>query len=139
MSLQRGQDGWRLTSEAFNDPILKPSVDRASIRTNAADSLRGVGHGIAQLLTVEVRACKKVIQNPWAKNPAEQIPYKLLVTADPVEDGNAQGLPPNPSHALIETDPALANPSRFRKVKDALCRLAEQRPWVVQPAQIDSP
>jgi hypothetical protein len=124
--------GWHLSSEAFNDRSWKPSVDRRNERPNAEESKKAQSDGIAQLLAYEIRECNAVIQNPDAPEQ-QQVAYKLDVKPDPIEEGNPENLPANPAHALVECAPALANKSRFKKVKEALCRLAERRDWVIQP------
>jgi len=124
--------GWRLSSEAFNDRRMRPSVDRHHLRPDAVDSKRSENDGVAQLVAGEIRACDKVIHNADAA-PGQQITYQLDVCPDPIADDNPEGLAPNPAHAVIASHPAVASGSRFKKVKEALCRLAERRDWVIRP------
>jgi hypothetical protein len=125
-------DGWHLTSEAFNDRGMAPSVDRRAIRPLAEESKLSPTDGIAQLLAAEVRECDQVVHNPDVPAP-EQVRYKLDVEPDPIREGNAEGRVPNLSHALIKSAPTVASKSRFKKIKEALCRLARRREWVIRP------
>lgn len=127
-------NGWHLTTEAFNDRWMSPSVDRRAIRPRAEESKISATDGIAQLLAAEVRACDEVVHNPDAP-PLAQVRYKLDVEPDPIKEGNGEGRVPNLSHALIKSAPAVASKSRFKKIKEALCRLARRREWAIQPHQ----
>jgi hypothetical protein len=109
-----------LTSQAFNDTGLKPSVDRAKMRS-AEESKRGPTDGICSLIADEVRGITTVLHQQ------SKMPYEVDVKWRPI-------LPENPAHAQIEVEPEFENKTRFNKLKDALCRLASERGWVIEPA-----
>lgn len=123
----------KLSSTAFNDPYHCPSVDRARLRPDPADTQRGPDCGVAQLLTQEIRAIDTVERTDVPNGQQIAQFYRIDVIEKPVEPGNEQGIPPNPAHAQIESDPELANQKRFRKMKEALSRLADRREWLIQP------
>lgn len=118
----------RLSSQAFNDPSLKPSVDRARMRP-AVESKRSPTDGICCLLTSEVRSITTVMHQALMR------PYEVDVKARPIEPDNERGEPANPAHAQIEVEPEFESRSRFNKLKDALCRLASARGWTLQPGE----
>jgi hypothetical protein len=122
----------RLSSQAFADKGLKPSVNRAALAPDPATTKFEETDGIAQLVTEEVRGIDTVLRNPQAP-PAQHVPYRIDVIERPIAPGNPEGLPENLAHAQIESDPVLENRTRFDKVKDALARLAERRPLIVEP------
>ena len=123
----------RLSSQAFNDAEWKPSVDRANLRANPSETRLSGTDGIAQLLTSEVRDLTTIVVNPDEKKAGAKAYYKVDVVERAIPVGNPDGLPENPAHAQVEVDPKFANASRFNKLKDALCRLAESRDWVIEP------
>lgn len=127
-------DAVRLTSQAFNDRLFKPSVNRCSIWPDPVCSKVDASDGVVQLLAGEVRQIGGVVHNPAAAID-QQVAYKLEVIARPIALDNAEGLPENPSHAQIESDPMVESRSRFDKIKDALSRLAERRPYAVNPTR----
>lgn len=107
-----------LSSTAFNDSAMRPSVDRASLRS-AEESKRSLNDGVCGLVANEVRSITSVVNQKTNK------PYGVDVVERPLEDNSA--------HAQIEVDPEFENPSRFKKLKEALCRIAEQR-WLIEPS-----
>lgn len=126
----------RFTSEAFNDVCWKPSVDRQIICQTPASTQLDASDGVAQLIALDVRAIGGVVHNPAAL-PHEQLTYKLDVLARPILKDNPDGHAENPAHAQIETEPGIANRSRFAKVKDALGRIAERHGWAIEPTPPD--
>ena len=122
-------DEWHLSSQAFNDREMKPSVDRQCLRPDPHDTKREVTDGVAQLLTADIHANVRLVKNPNAKPPAPIEFYAVDVIPRPIDE------PPNPAHAQIESAPAIAGGSHFKKLKDALCRLTERRAWVVMPSK----
>jgi hypothetical protein len=54
----------------------------------------------------------------------------------PIEEGNANGEPPNDAHAQIESHPDLGD-ARFKKLKEALVRIAERRGWLIAPSSLE--
>jgi hypothetical protein len=122
----------KLSSTAFNDPQFRPSVDRALLRPNPKDTQRTPECGIAQLLTVEVRAVDSVARMDLPSGDAPEA-YRVDVVERPVEPDHDLGIPANPAHAQIESDPELSNASRFKRLKEALSQLANSRDWPIQP------
>jgi hypothetical protein len=50
----------------------------------------------------------------------------------PIDAGNADGLPANEAHSQIEMTPGPGD-ARFKKLKEALARLATKRGWLTSP------
>lgn len=107
-----------LSSTAFNDAGMRPSVDRARMRT-AGESKKSARDGVCGLATVHVRSITTIVHQD------SQQPYKVDVVERPIDE--------NPAHAQVEVDPAFENPSRFKKLKESLCRIAEQQ-WLIHPS-----
>lgn len=122
----------KLSSTAFNDPHFCPSVDRALLRPDPAHTQRTPDCGVAQLLTVEVRAIDSVDRTDLDRGQPPQT-YRVDVIERPVEEDEARGISANPAHAQIESDPALSNASRFKRLKEALSQLADSRDWLIEP------
>lgn len=122
------RDGrYQIHSEAFNDRWMKPSVDRAILRT-AVGAQRSPTDGICKLGVMGVRTITTVIHH------ASQTPYVVDVLPRPIRAGNPDNEPENPAHAQVEVDPNFENASRFKKLKDALSRLAAVNGWVIEPS-----
>ena len=105
-----------LSSTAFNDAGMKPSVDRAAMRS-AEEAKRSPDDGICGLLTGEVRSINAVTHQ------ASNQPYRVDVVERPLQD--------NAAHAQVEVDPLFENPSRFKRLKECLCRIAENQLLIV--------
>jgi len=85
------------------------------------------------LIAAEVRAISSVaLDEPIAE--AGRTHYAIDVLARPIFAGNPEGEPENLSHAQIEADPAYRSKSRFRKLKEALALLANNRGWAIKPS-----
>ena len=132
------RDGaWRLTSEAFNDRQQKPSVDRAILRAGPQETQRLVSDGICTLVGGEVRGISGVIPVNANVGPDQAIQFHNVdVIHRPVTVPNSDGTPENQAHAQVETSPTFANKSRWNKLKDALCRLAQGHGWLIEPDSI---
>ena len=115
----------RLSGSAFNERRREPSVDRASMMQGGAGASRkSESDGVICLIAGEVRAVKTVVTLDQKQRPIH--PHQVDVVHDPV-DGNA-------AHAVVRTAPALASDSAFRRLKEALCLLANKRGWAYPPA-----
>lgn len=101
-----------LSSTAFNDAAMKPSVDRASIRS-AEEAKRSPSDGVCGLMASEVRSINSVLHQD------SKLPYRVDVMERPEVD--------NAAHAQVEVDPLFESPSRFKKLKECLCRIAEHQ------------
>lgn len=130
------EGAWSLSTTAFNDRNKKPSVDRVAIRPDAHQTKRGPDCGVVALLTHEVRV-EALVPLPPDTPASDTSNYVVDVFARPIEKDNPPGEPENRSHAQIESAPEPTG-SRFRKLKEALCRLAERRGFVVAPVRKDA-
>lgn len=112
-------------NSAFNDPDQKPSVDRASLRDGGPQSTRfAPEHGVVTIGTGEVRGISTVIPYTAKGDP---LPAHVVDVVHTPEDQNY-------SHALVETVPYAASRGAFKKLKEALSRLATARGWAYPPA-----
>lgn len=118
----------RFSSTCFNDISAKVSVDRANLRTSAEEAKLSPSDGIIKLLAEDVREIGPIPDPDGAEG------YMIDVHPRPIYAGNPDGLPENISHAQIEAAPDFANQSRFKKLKEALARLAERNGWFITPS-----
>jgi len=56
--------------------------------------------------------------------------YNIDVIERPVVADEANGIRANPAHSRVESDPAIENASRFKRLKEALALLAV---WAIEP------
>lgn len=114
----------RISSSAFNDPEMQPSVYRAAVlggdpRLVQTDPTQGV----VSLVTAEVRQISTVIQRD--RHQKEIYVHRIDVLADP-EEGY-------PAHAIVVAIPNYASKSVFDKTKEALARIATEHGWIISP------
>ena len=104
---------------AFNDPQKRPSVDRAKLSGNNPHHARvSRDDGIVAL---QADAIRQIALN---RHGQAQTMHSVNVIPNPVEG--------NPAHAVIVTDPA-ATSGIFKRLKEALARLATEAGWRVEP------
>lgn len=125
-----GAFGLELTSQAFTDRSLAPSVDRAKLcGTDPKHTQKNPHDGVVSLIAGEVRMIN-VSQNDSKGNPLFE--YKIDVFPRPTED--------NPSHAQIEPSPEYQSKNYFRKVTQRLALLATERikkqGWEIKPSDL---
>lgn len=123
--LENGE--YRVSSAAFGDRQMKPSVDRAKLRNNdPRNSQDSPTDYVAGLVAHDVRNKIDVPRNINGK----QERCHVDVIPDPIKDH--PDLPDNPAHALICAVPDLSPDEKavFRKLKTALAGLAK---WEIPP------
>lgn len=112
----------RISASAFNDRSCKPSVDRSALRPNAADAKKSSDDRVVKLLTKEVRSIAGVRVTADKTDLRE---HEVDALHRPITED-----PSNLAHSQIECSPDFINPSRFRKLKEALARLATKSGFV---------
>jgi hypothetical protein len=115
------------SSSAFDDRMLMPSVDRSALILNPRYSKHSPSDGIAKLIAREVRnSCKIAVDpNDPSIHHAVDVVHRPILN-DPVD-------PDNLAHCQIECAPAFSTNSRFKKLKEALARLATSHGFVIVP------
>ena len=114
----------RLSVSAFNDREKRPSVDRACMRHGgASESRKSPTDGVVVVVAAEIRAIRGVTTLDRKGNVAQH--HDVDVLHDPEPD--------NHSHALVLAAPHVASESAFKRLKEALCRIAERRGWAFRP------
>lgn len=129
----------RFSANAFNDREFKPSVDRSTLRANPADMKLDPSDGIAKCLAESIRnrcdipidgaAFDKVRERPHEQAALER--YAVDVLHRPIlrTENEAENL----AHCQIETAPVVRSATRFKKLKEALARIADEHGFVVEP------
>ena len=116
-----------ISSQAFADKEMCPSVDRASLCDNdPCYSQKDEKDAVVSLITQDVRLLKNVIQNN-SKGELE-FTYKIDVLPRPCEN--------NQAHAQIEPSPEYKNQTPFKKLRERLAYLANQRGWEIKPYEL---
>ena len=112
------------SSTAFNDPAKSPSFDRAVLKHLCDPHLsrKSSADGVVSLRTGDIRNLGPIPRNdgkgrPVGKHAVDVVPNPRI--------GNC-------SHALVVTRDNPAN-SVFKRLKEALARLADQAGWTVEP------
>lgn len=114
-------DSYRVSSAAFGDRSMQPSVDRATLCENNPEKCRRHPTDfVASLVTHEVRSIST-------------IPKTIDVMPDPIEDHPE--LPNNPAYALVIANPEFLpnEKTAFRKLRQALARLCK---WEIPPPDL---
>lgn len=119
----------KFSSSAFNDRSMQPSVDREGLRSGSAEGIRrSVDDGVATLRARAVRTLRPPIQSQPPKQPGQPKPALVTHATDVV----ARPLKLNCAHAEVHTDPAVTK-AAFKRLKEALVRIAESSGWHVAP------
>ncbi|WP_154048383.1 hypothetical protein [Thiomonas intermedia] len=117
---------------AFNDAGEKPSVDRSSMRNNPSESKKGPDDGVVGILTANVRAVQSIKINPNS-TPDDNKRYAVDAIHRPIVGDPSQ--PDNLAHCQIEVAPEFQVKSHFRKLKEALARLATSSGFMIEPIE----
>lgn len=121
--------GIQFSHAAFNDAHKRPSVDRACLCDDDPHHAReSVDDGIVALVVSSVRQLTPVVQRHIDPGPPRreiETPLAPDVIADPIDGNDA--------HAVIVTNPLLESPSAFKRLKEALARLATAAGWRIEP------
>jgi hypothetical protein len=118
------------SSTAFDDRLFKPSVDRSQIRTDPVGAKKSISDGVTKVTAAEVRGTCRI---PIIKDGKETGQFHIADAYHrPIKDRPPE--PDNPAHCQIECAPSVANKSRFRRLKEALARLATTHGFVVPPS-----
>jgi hypothetical protein len=122
------QDGkLRISSQAFADRNMQPSVDRAILCNNNPEHTQvNSEDGVVGLISQDIRMIDNIIQRDNKGN--EQFKYKIDVIPRPIEN--------NFAHAQVEPSPEYKNKSTFRKVQERLARLASEKGWAILPIDL---
>jgi hypothetical protein len=114
----------RLSSSAFNDRQREPSVDRAALQSEApSQSRKQPACGVVSLGAREVRDIRSVLT--FTEKGQIQTRHAVDVVHAPEPD--------NFAHALVVTAPTIASDGAFKRLKEALARIAQARGWAFLP------
>lgn len=112
-------------NSAFNDRERKPSVDRSVLCLEGPEASRFAPEdGIVTLGAGDVRGISGVITN--SKTGCLLYAHNVDVRHVPVDE--------NYAHAQIEAAPHASSDGAWKKLKEALCRIAAVRGWTCPPA-----
>jgi len=118
------------SQSAFNDPDKEPSADRAGLRANPELSRFVPEDGIVTLGVDQVRKIGPIDKLTERGKPAKDSQgRKIGYTVDVVPKPRWGNCP----HALIVMVPGAAGAGAFKRLKEALARLASDAGWTIQP------
>jgi len=120
----------RFSASAFNDRGRKPSVDRSSIRTEPRDARITDTDGVTAVNTAKVRSIRTVRVDATRKT--DDRTYQVDAVHRPLPDD--EDPTENPAHCQIECCPSIASDNHFKKLKEALALLANERGFVTIPS-----
>ncbi|SRR6266852_4163072 len=115
-----------ISSQAFYDPELRISVDRANLCDNNPKRTLGNGSGVLSLVTIDVRSVVDLSREENQK----QVIERFRIDVEPVP------LPNNSAHAEIHAIPSFTDFDKkraFKRLCQRLARLAEARKWEIRP------
>ena len=112
----------RVSSQAFTDRQMRPSVDRAALHGDPGASQFAPDNGVLQLTAAQVRAIRET-QNDAVGRPVSE----YVADVEPVP------LSENPAHAEIYGVPPFDNKSVFRRVCEQLAQVSD---WVILPGSL---
>ena len=119
----------KVSSQAFQDPNHRPSVDRAKLcEYNPRRTLGPYPGGVVSIITGDVRSIIDLVQYGRDQHPLGLI--KVDVEPKPIFDDPTE--PDNPAHAEIYTDPSCSR-NAFQRLCERLALLANSRPWEIEP------
>ena len=131
-NLYRYENGFLIfSSQAFSDPKLEPSVDRAVLCENNPEYTKvDETDGVVTLIASEIRKEKVSVNGQDGKISKE---YAIDVIPKPLSAN-----PPikeNPAHAVIVPNPQYHNKNAFNKVQKSLAFLANKAGWTIEPIE----
>jgi hypothetical protein len=112
------------SSQAFTDRRRRPSVDRARLLGGDPRFTQGdTANAVLHLMACDIRGVGTVTQMDDKGRPV--LTHALDVKPEP--------LPDNPAHAQVQATPELANERTYRRMLEALARLAQ---WSIPPQEL---
>lgn len=116
-----------ISSQAFYDPELRISVDRARLcKNDPRYTLGNHSGGVVSLVAREIRS----VVDLERKVPQEQVIERFKIDVEPVPIAN------NDAHAEIYAIPEFTDFDRkraFKRLCQRLARLAEAKQWEIPP------
>lgn len=116
----------KVASSAFNDSSMQPSVNREVLKPVPTETKFSADDGVVRLIAEDVRAIDTIKIDANGNKI-----YEIDVIHRPITDTEEQ--PGNNAHAQVEHTPGNMTKNKFRKLKEALAFLANQRDWIIKP------
>lgn len=118
----------RVSSQAFADRFFRPSVDRAKLCENdPRHTQRQQSDAVVSIVTGNVRAIDNI-----TKTGSDGQVQKFDIDVEHMPIVNYPLEPDNLAHAEIHTKPE-CDKNIFRKLKERLAQLANERLWEIEP------
>ncbi|MGH2516960.1 MAG: hypothetical protein ACRDHP_15010 [Ktedonobacterales bacterium] len=118
----------KFSSQVFNDRRQRPSVDRATLCGHEPKhAQKKPSAGVTAVLAGKIR-----VLGPFDQSAPGKVIEKVIVDVEhkPIKDDPNE--PDNLAHAEIFTQPVCSG-NVFRKVREALALLANDRGWLIKP------
>jgi hypothetical protein len=118
----------KISSQAFTDREKCPSVDRAVLCDHDPSySQISSDDGVVSFLCNQIRAIDNI---KYAPGTAQEVVYKIDIIWRPIES--------NKAHSQIEPSPEYKNEKVFRRLRERLAYLANERGWEIFPVDLRS-
>lgn len=118
-----------ISTSAFADRNLRPSVDRSSMRERPEDARLNATDGVTALITSEVRSIRNLRVKP--DDPKDAAVYEIDAKHDPKLRTDTQ--PENLAHCMILCTPDVTKNHFNKRVKEALAIIATKHGFIVKP------
>ncbi len=123
------------SSQFFADRAKQASVDRAKLcNADPAYTQHDPSDGVVGLVARDVRRITGLIHYDANQQPVQT--FRAEVVPDPILPDNPENLPPNPTHALILTDPFPPSKGVYRRLLESLAIIATGRGWEIAPQEL---
>ena len=125
----------QFSTQLFSDREKKASVDRARLcNSDPTYTQRDPSDGVVSVIAQQVRGITGLVQYDANQQPVQT--FRVDVVPDPIPPHNQEGLPPNPAHALIQTDPFPPSKGVYRRLLESLALAATARGWEIRPGEL---
>jgi len=125
-------DGNRVifSQAAFNDPKNEPSFDRERLRSDPQMTRLSVQDGVVTLRAELIRRIGPIKRlTEKGKQARDEAGKPIVYGVNPISDPRFGDC----AHALVVMTPDTAGAGVFKRLKDALARLATEAGWTIAP------
>ena len=90
--------------------------------------------GVVSVVAHAIRRISGLVQYDASQQPVQS--FRADIVPDPIPPDNPAGLPPNPAHAVIQTDPFPPPRGVYRRLLESLALIVTARGWEIRPQEL---